>query len=146
MGAAAADIRAAYHFSPLETRAVAKLARSTRASILLATPTFLRGYLRRCEPEELKSLEIVVAGAEKLPPVIVRSVRAEVRRAAGRRVWHDGALAAGVGQRAAEPIAKFRGRLQGRLRRQAGAGRVGESCRSRDARAVAAWTPRACCS
>jgi acyl-[acyl-carrier-protein]-phospholipid O-acyltransferase/long-chain-fatty-acid--[acyl-carrier-protein] ligase len=30
----------------------------------------LRGYLRRCEPEELKSLEIVVAGAEKLPSAL----------------------------------------------------------------------------
>jgi acyl-[acyl-carrier-protein]-phospholipid O-acyltransferase/long-chain-fatty-acid--[acyl-carrier-protein] ligase len=37
------------------------------ASLLLATPTFLRTYLRRCEPEELSSLEVVVAGAEKLP-------------------------------------------------------------------------------
>ncbi len=64
------DIRAAYHFSPLETRAVAKLAGKYAASILLATPTFLRGYLRRCEPEELATLEIVVAGAEKLPPAL----------------------------------------------------------------------------
>jgi acyl-[acyl-carrier-protein]-phospholipid O-acyltransferase/long-chain-fatty-acid--[acyl-carrier-protein] ligase len=61
------DIRAAYHYSPLEARAVAKLAKQRQASILLATPTFLRGYLRRCESDELKSLKIVVAGAEKLP-------------------------------------------------------------------------------
>ena len=46
---------------------VAKLARMRTATILLATPTFLRTYLRRCEPEELSSLEVVVAGAEKLP-------------------------------------------------------------------------------
>ncbi|MEX0643468.1 MAG: acyl-[ACP]--phospholipid O-acyltransferase [Pirellulales bacterium] len=64
------DIRAAYHFSPLETRVVAKLAKKHGASILLATPTFLRGYLRRCEREELESLEIVVVGAEKLPPAL----------------------------------------------------------------------------
>jgi acyl-[acyl-carrier-protein]-phospholipid O-acyltransferase/long-chain-fatty-acid--[acyl-carrier-protein] ligase len=61
------DVRAAYHFSPLDTRTVAKLARMRAASLLLATPTFLRTYLRRCEPEELSSLEVVVAGAEKLP-------------------------------------------------------------------------------
>jgi acyl-[acyl-carrier-protein]-phospholipid O-acyltransferase/long-chain-fatty-acid--[acyl-carrier-protein] ligase len=61
------DIRTAYHVMPLDTRIVAKLARSRRATIFLATPTFLRSYLRRCEPEELKTLEIVVAGAEKLP-------------------------------------------------------------------------------
>src|SRR3954462_9190533 len=37
------------------------------ATLLLATPTFLRAYLRRCDAEELSSLEVVVAGAEKLP-------------------------------------------------------------------------------
>jgi acyl-[acyl-carrier-protein]-phospholipid O-acyltransferase/long-chain-fatty-acid--[acyl-carrier-protein] ligase len=61
------DIRAAYHFSPLDTRIVAKLAELRKATILLATPTFLRAYLRRCEPQELETLEVVVAGAEKLP-------------------------------------------------------------------------------
>jgi acyl-[acyl-carrier-protein]-phospholipid O-acyltransferase/long-chain-fatty-acid--[acyl-carrier-protein] ligase len=61
------DVRAAYHFSPLDTRIVAKLARTRSATLLLATPTFLRTYLRRCDPEELSSLEVVVAGAEKLP-------------------------------------------------------------------------------
>jgi acyl-[acyl-carrier-protein]-phospholipid O-acyltransferase / long-chain-fatty-acid--[acyl-carrier-protein] ligase len=62
------DIQAAYHAGhPTDTQIVAKLARKRSASILLATPTFLRFYLRRCEPEELSSLEVVVAGAEKLP-------------------------------------------------------------------------------
>jgi acyl-[acyl-carrier-protein]-phospholipid O-acyltransferase / long-chain-fatty-acid--[acyl-carrier-protein] ligase len=61
------DIRTAYHVMPLDTRIVAKLARSRGATIFLATPTFLRTYLRRCEADELKTLEIVVAGAEKLP-------------------------------------------------------------------------------
>jgi acyl-[acyl-carrier-protein]-phospholipid O-acyltransferase/long-chain-fatty-acid--[acyl-carrier-protein] ligase len=61
------DIRAAYHFSPLDTRIVAKLAATRHATILLATPTFLRNYLRRCDPQELETLEVVVAGAEKLP-------------------------------------------------------------------------------
>jgi acyl-[acyl-carrier-protein]-phospholipid O-acyltransferase/long-chain-fatty-acid--[acyl-carrier-protein] ligase len=64
------DIRAVYHFSPLDTRIVAKLAELRKATILLATPTFLRAYLRRCEPEELETLEVVVAGAEKLPPTL----------------------------------------------------------------------------
>ncbi|HUG70160.1 MAG TPA: AMP-binding protein, partial [Pirellulaceae bacterium] len=36
-------------------------------TLLLSTPTFLRGYLRRCEPDELGSLEVIVTGAEKLP-------------------------------------------------------------------------------
>lgn len=67
------DLRCAYHFSPLDTRTVAKLARTRRTTILLATPTFLRGFLRRCEPEDFKSLEIVVAGAEKLPIALCES-------------------------------------------------------------------------
>lgn len=61
------EFRAAYHFSPLDTRVIAKLAKTRAATILLATPTFLRNFLRRCDPEELETLEVVVAGAEKLP-------------------------------------------------------------------------------
>jgi acyl-[acyl-carrier-protein]-phospholipid O-acyltransferase/long-chain-fatty-acid--[acyl-carrier-protein] ligase len=61
------DIRAAYHFTPLDARVVGRLARERKATILLATPTFLRTYLKRCEVDDLKSLDVVVAGAEKLP-------------------------------------------------------------------------------
>src|SRR5215468_791632 len=35
--------------------------------MLLATPTFLNAYTRRCEPEDFGSLRFVMAGAEKLP-------------------------------------------------------------------------------
>jgi len=34
---------------------------------LLATPTFLQAYIRRCSPEEFGSLKYVMTGAEKLP-------------------------------------------------------------------------------
>ena len=61
------DVRVAYHYSPLDAKQIGQLARARKATILLATPTFLRSYLQRCEPEDLKSLEVVVAGAEKLP-------------------------------------------------------------------------------
>ncbi|MCA9179385.1 MAG: AMP-binding protein, partial [Planctomycetales bacterium] len=61
------NIRGAYHFDPLSARAVGQLIEKTKGTMLLATPTFLRSYLRRCKPEDLKSLDVVVAGAEKLP-------------------------------------------------------------------------------
>ena len=32
--------------------------------LLLATPTFLRGYMRRVDPDQLASLGLVVTGAE----------------------------------------------------------------------------------
>ncbi len=35
--------------------------------MLLATPTFLNAYTRRCTPEDFGSLRFVMAGAEKLP-------------------------------------------------------------------------------
>jgi acyl-[acyl-carrier-protein]-phospholipid O-acyltransferase/long-chain-fatty-acid--[acyl-carrier-protein] ligase len=61
------DIRAAYHFNPLEAQQIGKLAKKWDATVVLATPTFLRNYLRRCDAEDFARLEIAVAGAEKLP-------------------------------------------------------------------------------
>ena len=64
----ATDMRAAYHFSPLDAKQVGKLVKRFEASLLIATPTFLRTYMKRCSVEEFESLDIVVAGAERLPP------------------------------------------------------------------------------
>ncbi len=58
---------AVYHYSPLEARPIGKLAEQYKATVLLATPTFLRSYLRRIEPDQFKTLEVVVVGAEKMP-------------------------------------------------------------------------------
>src|SRR4029453_6819830 len=66
-GVAGLDISGAYHFSPLDARQIGKLTQKYRGTLLLSTPTFLRTYLRRCEVEEFKSLDVVVCGAEKLP-------------------------------------------------------------------------------
>jgi acyl-[acyl-carrier-protein]-phospholipid O-acyltransferase / long-chain-fatty-acid--[acyl-carrier-protein] ligase len=56
-----------YHPTPLEARAIGALVRQYAVTFLLATPTFLQSYVRRCEPEDFGSLEYVLAGAEKLP-------------------------------------------------------------------------------
>jgi len=61
------DSKAAYHYTPLEPRQVGKLCREHGGTILVATPTFLRSYLRRCESEDFATLDTVIAGAEKLP-------------------------------------------------------------------------------
>jgi len=53
--------------SPLETKRLAELISHHRVNVLLATPTFLRGYMKRVEPAQLESLQLVVTGAEKLP-------------------------------------------------------------------------------
>ncbi|MCP3861137.1 MAG: hypothetical protein GY704_15905, partial [Phycisphaeraceae bacterium] len=41
-----------------------------RVTLLLATPTFLQLYVRRCSPQQFGSLRIVMAGAERLPPTL----------------------------------------------------------------------------
>jgi acyl-[acyl-carrier-protein]-phospholipid O-acyltransferase / long-chain-fatty-acid--[acyl-carrier-protein] ligase len=52
---------------PLEAAKNAALIERYKLTLLLATPTFLRGYLRKVEPDKLRSLRLVITGAEKLP-------------------------------------------------------------------------------
>lgn len=59
--------------SPLETKRLAELIAQHQVYILLATPTFLRGYMKRVDPEQLASLGLVVTGAEKLPVNLAQS-------------------------------------------------------------------------
>ena len=66
--ALALDPMVVYHYTPLEARQIGALCKKHQCTILIAPPTFLRNYLRRCEPEDLRSLNVVFAGAEKLPP------------------------------------------------------------------------------
>ncbi|MCE9632307.1 MAG: AMP-binding protein [Planctomycetia bacterium] len=57
----------AYHADPRDAQVVGKLAREHHATILMATPTFLRIYSRRTSAEDFSSLECVFGAAEKLP-------------------------------------------------------------------------------
>jgi acyl-[acyl-carrier-protein]-phospholipid O-acyltransferase/long-chain-fatty-acid--[acyl-carrier-protein] ligase len=56
-----------FHPNPLDSRVIGALINKYSVTMLLATPTFLNTYLRRCTPEEFGSLRFVMAGAEKLP-------------------------------------------------------------------------------
>jgi acyl-[acyl-carrier-protein]-phospholipid O-acyltransferase/long-chain-fatty-acid--[acyl-carrier-protein] ligase len=60
--------RGVYHYSPREPKPIGKLCRRQGATILIATPTFLRWYTRGCQPEDFATMEVVITGAEKLPP------------------------------------------------------------------------------
>ncbi len=57
-----------YHFNPLDARTIGKLCEQHGVTITMATPTFLRTYLKRCTPEQFSKLDTVITGAEKLPP------------------------------------------------------------------------------
>lgn len=57
--------------NPLDGKLVGDTIRDEQATLLFATPTFLLNYLRRCEPEDFKSIRFIVAGAEKLNPKLI---------------------------------------------------------------------------
>lgn len=64
---AALPLTGVYHYNPLDAKQIGKYVKKYSANILLATPTFLRSYMRRVEPEQFESLEMVIVGAEKQP-------------------------------------------------------------------------------
>jgi len=66
---------AAYHFNPLEAALVGRMAKDYRGTLLLATPTFLRNYIRRVPAENFRHLRLVITGAEKLPRDVVRAFK-----------------------------------------------------------------------
>jgi len=60
-------IRAITYPNPLDTVKTASLIERHKITLLLATPTFLRGYLRKAAKEQLEPVNLIFAGAEKLP-------------------------------------------------------------------------------
>lgn len=59
-------VGAVYHPNPLDAGAIGELVSQHGVTFLLATPTFLQTYIRRCEPEAFGSLQYAIVGAEKL--------------------------------------------------------------------------------
>jgi acyl-[acyl-carrier-protein]-phospholipid O-acyltransferase/long-chain-fatty-acid--[acyl-carrier-protein] ligase len=55
-----------YHANPLDAKAVGTVIDQYKATLLLATPTFLSNYTLVVPAEQMKSLRTVLAGAEKL--------------------------------------------------------------------------------
>jgi acyl-[acyl-carrier-protein]-phospholipid O-acyltransferase / long-chain-fatty-acid--[acyl-carrier-protein] ligase len=60
-------VRILTYANPLDAGKNAALIEQYKLTLLLATPTFLRGYMRKAEAEQLRSLRLVITGAEKLP-------------------------------------------------------------------------------
>jgi acyl-[acyl-carrier-protein]-phospholipid O-acyltransferase / long-chain-fatty-acid--[acyl-carrier-protein] ligase len=60
-------VRIVTYPSPLDAAKCAELIERYKLTFLLVTPTFLRMYLRKAEPRQLRSLRLIITGAEKLP-------------------------------------------------------------------------------
>jgi acyl-[acyl-carrier-protein]-phospholipid O-acyltransferase/long-chain-fatty-acid--[acyl-carrier-protein] ligase len=63
----AAGATGVYHPDPRQAKEIGELARTTASTIYLSTATFLRFCLKRCGPDDFKSMNLIVCGAEKLP-------------------------------------------------------------------------------
>ncbi len=61
------DFKVATSPSPLETRRIVQVIKEEDVGIIVGAPTFLRPFFRQAKPEDLRSLRIVIAGAEKTP-------------------------------------------------------------------------------
>ena len=66
--------------SPLEPPKLAELIEEYKVTLLLATPTFLRGYMRRVDPEKLDTIKFVVTGAEKLPKRLAKAFESKFQK------------------------------------------------------------------
>ncbi len=69
-------VRIATYPNPLEAAKCAELIERHRVTIILAAPTFLRGYLRKAEGPQLRSVRLTITGAEKLPRSLAQAFEA----------------------------------------------------------------------
>src|SRR6184192_1700328 len=60
-------VRIVTYPNPLDAAHCSALIERYKLTFLLLTLTFLRLYLRKAEPEQLRSLRLIITGAEKLP-------------------------------------------------------------------------------
>jgi acyl-[acyl-carrier-protein]-phospholipid O-acyltransferase/long-chain-fatty-acid--[acyl-carrier-protein] ligase len=58
---------AVYFPDPRQAKEVGEIARANRVTLMAATATFLRFYIRRCGADDFRTLRLIVCGAEKLP-------------------------------------------------------------------------------
>jgi acyl-[acyl-carrier-protein]-phospholipid O-acyltransferase/long-chain-fatty-acid--[acyl-carrier-protein] ligase len=59
--------------SPLDTRRMIDAIRDDHVTVMIGAPTFIRPLLRKAQPAELRTLDLVVTGAEKLPEDLAKA-------------------------------------------------------------------------
>jgi len=64
-----------YHFNPLDSKTIGKLCEQHHVTLLVGTPTFMRLYLKNCEPRQFRSITHLILGAEKLKPELARDIQ-----------------------------------------------------------------------
>jgi acyl-[acyl-carrier-protein]-phospholipid O-acyltransferase/long-chain-fatty-acid--[acyl-carrier-protein] ligase len=64
-----------YHFNPLDARTAGKLCDEHGVTLLIGTPSFMRMYLKGCEPRQFRTITHLLLGAEKLKPELARDIK-----------------------------------------------------------------------
>ena len=64
-----------YHFNPLDSKTIGKLCEEHGVTLLVGTPTFMRMYLKSCEPKQFRTITHLLLGAEKLKPELARDIQ-----------------------------------------------------------------------
>ena len=64
-----------YHVDPTDARIIGKLSEEKKATILFASPTFMRGLAKRCGKEQFAAMRMTIVGAEKLKPELAQLIR-----------------------------------------------------------------------
>ncbi|MBP5639224.1 MAG: AMP-binding protein, partial [Victivallales bacterium] len=62
-----ANMRLVYHANPLEGDMIARLISAYQATMVIGTPTFTHNILKNATKEMVKSLRVIITGAEKCP-------------------------------------------------------------------------------
>lgn len=56
--------------NPRDTDGIAKTMREGGVTVIITTPTFLQMWMRRCDPQDFRTLRLVVTGAERLSDAV----------------------------------------------------------------------------
>jgi acyl-[acyl-carrier-protein]-phospholipid O-acyltransferase/long-chain-fatty-acid--[acyl-carrier-protein] ligase len=56
----------AYHPNPTDAKTIGELAEKYKGTLIISTPTFCAGYVRKIRPEQFAHLRYAIVGAEKL--------------------------------------------------------------------------------
>ncbi len=61
-----AGFAAAFHPNPMDGKSIGELSERWKGTILVSTPTFYGGYIRKCERDQFAHVRYALVGAEKL--------------------------------------------------------------------------------
>jgi acyl-[acyl-carrier-protein]-phospholipid O-acyltransferase/long-chain-fatty-acid--[acyl-carrier-protein] ligase len=63
------------HANPLDYKTICQIIREHRPTLMVGTPSFLWGYLRKSEPGDFRSLRLILCGADKCPELLRQEFR-----------------------------------------------------------------------